>query len=59
MTDFELVYLSLFIILELVHVLFEFLAFFLGCLLLVLGSLHSYLEVCDRLLQGFDFSSNL
>ena len=59
MINLELVYLSLFIILELVHVLLELLALLLGCSLLVLGSLHSYLEVCDRLLQGFDFRSDL
>lgn len=58
-TDLELVYLSLFIILEFVHVLLELLAFLLGCFLLVLGSLHSYLEVCDCLLQGFDFRTDL
>ena len=58
-TDLELVNLAIFIVLELVHVLFELLAFLFGGFLLVFRGLDSCFEVSDGLFESINFSSDL
>jgi hypothetical protein len=54
----KLVDLAIFVVLALVHGLFEFLVLLFGGLLLVLGALNGFLEI-RYVFEHFDFRSNL
>lgn len=58
-SDFQLVDLALFVVLELAHIFFEFLNILFGSLLLVLCSLNSVLEFNFGLFVRFDLSPEL